>query len=56
MRSDENKKKVKGRMKAGLDNDDQDDMLHEVGEEHEFEFEDDVDPADRRRDPLRLQH
>ncbi len=56
MRSDENKKNVDGRMKAGLYNDDQDDTLAEVGEEHEFEFEDDVDPADRRRDPLRHPH
>jgi len=35
---------------------DEDDTLREVGEEQEFELEDEVDPADRRRDPLRQPH
>lgn len=34
---------------------DEDDTLREVGEEHEFEFEDE-EAADRRRDPLRQPH
>ncbi|HYS54168.1 MAG TPA: hypothetical protein VER58_10440 [Thermoanaerobaculia bacterium] len=36
--------------------DDEDDTLREVGEDHEYELEDEVDPADRRRDPLRQPH
>ncbi len=32
---------------------DEDDTLREVGDDHDFEFEDDADPAERRRDPLR---
>jgi hypothetical protein len=32
---------------------DEDDTLREVGEDHELEFDDDGDPLDRRRDPLR---
>ena len=39
-----------------LDSDDEDDTLREVGEDHDFELEDDVDPAERRRDPLRQPH
>jgi hypothetical protein len=27
-----------------------------VGEDHEFELDDEIDPADRRRDPLRQPH
>ncbi len=42
--------------RADLNIDDQDDTLREVGEEPEFEFDDDIDPADRRRDPLRQPH
>ncbi len=37
-------------------NPDEDDTLREVGEDHDFEFEDEVDPADRRHDPLRQPH
>lgn len=33
--------------------DDEDDTLTEVGEEHDFELDDEVDPSDRRLDPLR---
>jgi len=36
--------------------DDEDDTLREVGEDQEFELDDEVDPADRRRDPLRQPH
>ena len=32
---------------------DEDDTLREVGEDKEFELDDELDPADRRRDPLR---
>ncbi|HUJ15111.1 MAG TPA: hypothetical protein VL284_15095 [Thermoanaerobaculia bacterium] len=36
---------------------DDDDTLREVGEERDFAADDDeADPADRRRDPLRLPH
>lgn len=36
---------------------DEDDTLREVGEDHDFELEEDGDPADHgRRDPLRLPH
>jgi hypothetical protein len=36
---------------------DEDDTLREVGEDHEFEIDDDeLDPVDRRRDPLRQPH
>jgi hypothetical protein len=35
---------------------DEDDTLPEVGEDHDFEFEDETDPLDRRRDPLRQPH
>ena len=35
---------------------DEDETLREVGEDHEFELDDDVDPAERRRDPLRQPH
>jgi hypothetical protein len=35
---------------------DEDDTLREVGEDHDFEVEDDVDPAERRLDPLRQPH
>ncbi len=30
-----------------------DDTLPEVGEEQDFEFDDEIDPGDRRLDPLR---
>jgi len=43
----------RGRPKEDLD---EDDTLREVGEDHEFELDDEVDPADRRRDPLRQPH
>jgi hypothetical protein len=32
---------------------DDEDPLTEVGEEHDFEIDDEIDPADRRLDPLR---
>ncbi|MDQ6799550.1 MAG: hypothetical protein M3041_01800 [Acidobacteriota bacterium] len=32
---------------------DEDDTLREVGEDHNFEIDDELDPAERRRDPLR---
>ncbi len=35
---------------------DEDDTLREVGEDHDFELDDDVDPAERRHDPLRQPH
>ena len=35
---------------------DEDDTLREVGEDHDFELDDEIDPADRRRDPLRQPH
>ena len=35
---------------------DEDDTLREVGEDHDFEADDEVDPAERRRDPLRQPH
>jgi hypothetical protein len=35
---------------------DEDDTLREVGQDQEFELEDEVDPAERRRDPLRQPH
>lgn len=38
-------------------NDDEDDALSEVGEDHDFsDLEDESDAIDRRRDPLRLPH
>ncbi|HJT15781.1 MAG TPA: hypothetical protein VJ853_00260 [Thermoanaerobaculia bacterium] len=39
-------------------NDDEDDTLREIGEEHDFApvDDDEVEIADRRRDPLRLPH
>jgi hypothetical protein len=43
--------KLKGR-EHRLDSD-EDDTLREVGEDHDFELDDDVDPAERRHDPLR---
>ena len=35
---------------------DEDDTLREVGEDHEFEIDEELDPAERRRDPLRQPH
>ena len=35
---------------------DEDDTLREVGEDHDFEADDEIDPAERRRDPLRQPH
>src|SRR5438067_6930318 len=35
---------------------DEDDTLREVGEDHDFEIDEELDPADRRRDPLRQPH
>ena len=35
---------------------DEDDTPREVGENHEFELADELDPADRRLDPLRQPH
>jgi len=36
---------------------DEDDTLTEVGEDHDFELDDDeADPGDRRLDPLRQPH
>jgi hypothetical protein len=32
---------------------DEDDTLREVGEDHDFEMDDEVDAAERRHDPLR---
>jgi hypothetical protein len=33
--------------------DDEDETLREVGVEHDFELDDDGEPNDRRRDPMR---
>ena len=49
-----NTEKLKGR-EHRFDTD-EDDTLREVGEDREFEVEDDVDPAERRLDPLRQPH
>ena len=35
---------------------DEDDTLREVGEDHDFEIDEELDPAERRRDPLRQPH
>jgi hypothetical protein len=35
---------------------DEDDTLREVGQDPEFELDDEIDPADRRLDPLRQPH
>jgi len=35
---------------------DEDDTLREVGEDHDFELDEELDPAERRRDPLRQPH
>ncbi len=43
----------RGRSKKDTD---EDNTLREVGEDHEFELDDEVDPADRRWDPLRQPH
>ena len=38
-------------------NDDEDDTLTEVGEDHDFgDADDETDAIDRRRDPLRMPH
>jgi hypothetical protein len=46
----------KGKGREYRFNPDEDETLREVGEDHEFELEDDVDPAERRHDPLRQPH
>ena len=46
--------KQRSRQREALD--DEDDTLREVGEDHEFELDDEIDPADRRHDPLRQPH
>ena len=46
--------KQRSRQREALD--EEDDTLREVGEDHEFELDDEIDPADRRHDPLRQPH
>jgi hypothetical protein len=49
-----NTEKLKGR-EHRLDTD-EDDTLREVGEDHDFEVDEEIDSADRRLDPLRQPH
>lgn len=46
--------KLKGR--ENRPDTEEDETLREVGEEHDFEVDEEADPADRRRDPLRQPH
>ena len=51
-----NAQRLENRKSPQFDSD-EDDTLREVGEDKEFELdEDELDPADRRRDPLRQPH
>lgn len=44
------------RLSKSKDFDEDDTLIQEVGEHQDFELDDDVDPVDRRRDPLRQPH